>query len=90
MSEITPRTDDAHQQDDIFVTVHKNLRDATWSMFRDNKHIHEFKIPKFAANIIRALKMAYNIKDKRFLCEKDKIFHQNHEKSHKIIHFAKS
>ena len=86
MSEITPRTDDrddevmqcnellhnyAYQHDDIFVTVHKNLRDATWSMFRDNKHIHEFKIPKFAANIIRALKMAYKIKDKRVLFEKD-------------------
>ena len=87
MSEITPRTDDrdievqlcntllhdyAQQHDDIIVTVHKNLRDATWSMFRDTQHIHEMKVPKFAANIIRALKEAYNITNKSALFSKEK------------------
>ena len=82
MSEITPRNDQrdlegqlcnsllhdyAIQNQDIIVTVHKNLRDPSWTMFRDTKHIREMKLPKFAANIIRALKEAYNITDKSAL-----------------------
>ena len=33
-------------------------------MLHDVKHIKRLKIPVFASNIIRALKIAYNIKDK--------------------------
>ena len=49
---------------DICIANHENLRDPNWTMFEDNKHIRKVKIPKFASNIIKALKQAYNIKNK--------------------------
>ena len=52
----------------MFLLQH-NLRDPSWSMFYDNKHIREVKIPKFAATFIRAMKIAYKIKDKSDLFE---------------------
>ena len=33
-------------QENIYVAYHSNLRDETFSLFRDNKHIKESKIPK--------------------------------------------
>ena len=36
-------------------------------MYANDKHIHSYKIARYAANIIQALKHAYNIKDKRDL-----------------------
>ena len=79
ISESTPRNDarDIHvkhynkllsdynnNNQDIYIANHKKLRDPTWSMFEDSTHIRKIKIPKFAANIIKALKQAYNIKNK--------------------------
>ena len=87
LSELTPRKDErdrevqlcneelgnyANQQDDVFLIIHQNLRDNTLSMLYDNKHIRETKIPIFAANIIRTLKKAYNISDKRALYLNDR------------------
>ena len=46
---------------DLFIASHENLRDPSWSMFSDNKHILSTKIPRYAANIIKALILAYNI-----------------------------
>ena len=99
MSEITPRRDKrdrevqlcnellstyANQHDDIFLVMHQNLRDITWSTFYDNKHIRETKIPKFAANIIRALKQAYNIKDKSALYSNERpIFTNNYRSNYR-------
>ena len=45
----------ASKYGDITVARHANLKDATWSMHYDEKHIKKNKIPKFAANIIRAI-----------------------------------
>ena len=56
--------DFASDNADTTVAMHENLRDPTWSMYYDAKHIHEQKIAKFAANFIRALKVAYNINNK--------------------------
>ena len=82
ISEITPRNDRrdtevkqcnkllwdyARSNQDIFIASHENLRDPTWSMFEDEKHVRHIKIRRFAANIITALKRAYDIKDKRDL-----------------------
>ena len=69
MCEITPRDDERDEvlkcnrtmnsyvssQENIYVSYHPNLRDETFSLFRDNKHIKESKIPKFASNIKRAM-----------------------------------
>ena len=52
---------------DVTVAFHHNLRDPNWSMFSDIKHIHANKIAKYAANIIKSLKKAYNIQSKREL-----------------------
>ena len=86
ISEITPQNDrketkvkncnqllrdDARSNNDIFIASHENMRDPTWSMFEDVKHIRKIKIPRFSANIISALKRAYNIKDKRDLFNYD-------------------
>ena len=75
-SEITPRNDDkdgevivcnrmlnsyANTQTDIFIAHHENLRDETFSLYRDNKHICDRNIPKFAANLKNALRRAYGI-----------------------------
>ena len=79
ISEITPRNDDrdaevklfnsllleyTKRHRDISMAFHHNLRDRSWSMFSDAKHIHPNKVAKFAANIIKALKKSYNINDK--------------------------
>ena len=79
VSEITPRNDIrdsevkafnnllhnyAVNHADITVAIHNNLRDPSWSMYRDAKHIKEEKIGKFAANLIKALKTAYGITNK--------------------------
>ena len=79
ISEITPRRDHrdndviefndllftyAKNRDDTTIAFHHNLRDSNWSMFHDAKHIRQEKIPIFAANIIRALKKSYNIREK--------------------------
>ena len=65
MCEITPRDDERDEevlkcyrmmnscvssQGNIYVAYHSNLRDETFSLFRDNKHTKESKIPKFASN----------------------------------------
>ena len=55
------------EEKDINICYHKNLRDPNWSMFRDVKHIKRVKAAKFAANIIRALKISYGISSKREL-----------------------
>ena len=52
---------------DITIALHHNLRDESYSMFYDNKHIKEIKVPKFAKNIIRAMLKSYKITDKREL-----------------------
>ena len=85
-NEITPRKDDrdpevikfntlldnfSKHEDDITVAVQSNLRDSSWSNYRDEKHIHPDKIGIYAANIIRALKIAYKITDKRELFEEN-------------------
>ena len=85
ISEITPRNDNrdnevkcfnsvlvnyAKDHSDVTVAYHHNLRDPNWTMFADAKHIHANKIAKFAANIIKTLKKAYNINDKSELFPK--------------------
>ena len=57
----------ARNHDDVTIAFHHNLRDTNWSMFSDAKHIYPNKIAKYAANIIKALKQAYNITDKSSL-----------------------
>ena len=81
VSEIIPRNDSRDQEgqafnellntyaevhSDITVACHRNLRDPQWSMLYDQKHIRKEKVPKFAANLIRALKSAYGISNKAF------------------------
>ena len=76
LSEITPRNDSKDSEvkkcnnlveewikseTNIYIAKHSNLRDSEWSMFADIKHIHQSAAPKFAANIKRALRAAYNI-----------------------------
>ena len=79
MCEITPRDDERDEevlkcpnrminsyvssQENIYVAYHSNLRDDTFSLFRDNKHIKESKIARFASNIKRAMRTAYGIID---------------------------
>ena len=78
MCEITPHDDERDEevlkcnrminscvssQANIYVAYHSNLRDDTFSLFRDNKHIKESKIAKFASNIKRAMRTAYGIID---------------------------
>ena len=46
----------------ITIATHSNLRAP--DMLYDEKHIRKEKIPKFAANLIRALKSAYGISSK--------------------------
>ena len=65
---------------DITIAIHENLRDPTWSMYYDSKHIHGQKIAKFAANIIRALKVSYKINDKSELFTGRKL-HDNYKRS---------
>ena len=65
-------TDYALNNEDITVARHGNLKDATWSMYRDAKHIKESKVAKFAANLIRALKTAYDIREKSELFMNEK------------------
>ena len=82
ISEITPRRDarDAEvkkfnsllnsfavNEGDVTVINQSNLRDPTWSMYSDDKHIRENKIAKYASNIIRSLKTAYKINNKNEL-----------------------
>ena len=65
ISEITPRNDRkdnevkncnqllrdyARSNNDIFIASHENMRDPTWSMFEDVKHIRKIKIPRFACS----------------------------------------
>ena len=79
-SEITPRNDDrdhevincnkmlneyAATQENVFVAKHENLRDESYSFFRDVKHIKEIKIPRFAANLKIALRKAHGIDSSR-------------------------
>ena len=74
ISEITPRMDDLDTNvkavntmlnefvkwsDDTFITRNSNLRDQDF--YYDNKHLKESCIPRFAANIKRALRAAYGI-----------------------------
>ena len=82
LSEIPPRGDPRDEEvikfnallknyvdnhSDITIATHHNLRDESYSMFYDNKHIKEIKVPKFSKNLIRALLKSYKIKDKREL-----------------------
>ena len=79
MSEITPRNDTsddevhacsnllnnhASSHADITIATHSN---SSWCMYRDEKHIKNEKIAKFAADLIKALKTAYGITSKRKL-----------------------
>ena len=79
-SEVIPRNDNrdsevitcnnllnsyATNQDDVYIARHANLRDKTYSCFRDNKHIRETKIARFAANLKFALRKAYGIESSR-------------------------
>ena len=56
-----------HSHVDVIIAKHRNLRDPSWSMYRDEKHIKNEKIAKLAANLIKALKTAYGITSKREL-----------------------
>ena len=72
VSEVTPRMDGkdtevkkcnnvinqyAKRREGIYIAAHSNLRDQRF--FRDSKHIKETKIAKFAANLKRALRIAF-------------------------------
>ena len=54
----------AKNHGDITIASQYNMRDPTFSMIDDDKHVKQIKIPKYASNIIRALKAAYDIKSK--------------------------
>ena len=45
----------------IHLTKHINLRDPEWSMFHDAKHVDRNAIPRFTANLKKALRSAYGI-----------------------------
>ena len=49
---------------DITVATHQNMRDPTFTMFYDEKHLKENSVPRFAKNLIRAMLSAYNIQNK--------------------------
>ena len=49
-------------EDNIFLVTLDNLRDESWSKFReDRKHIKENCVPIFASNLIAALRRAHNM-----------------------------
>ena len=81
--------DFASDNADITVAIHENLRDPTWSLYYDSKHIHEQKIAKYASNLIRALKQSYKINNKSELFTTNN--HRNdsriHSNSHTNSHF---
>ena len=71
LSELTPRKDELDnavipcnellkqlvgRYEHIFFINHSNMRDSSYSLFYDEKHIHKRAIPKFAANIKRVLR----------------------------------
>ena len=65
----------------VFLVSLNNLRDDSWSKFReDRKHIKENYVPIFASNLIAALKPAHNIAprfDRRSQLRRDGPFQQN-------------
>ena len=92
LSEITPRTDGkdkevikcnelikemAKNDDSIFVAFHSNLRDEDYFMFTDVKHISRNAVPRFAANLKRALRSAYGEKSS---------FQRNRTNRHNLNH----
>ena len=60
-SEITPGNDERDREDVICNRMLNSYAPTqeTYSLFRDNKHIRENKIAKFASNIKIALRQAY-------------------------------
>lgn len=57
----------AEDTEHLYVIEHSNLRTLGWTLYADDKHIHHLKNGKYAANIIRTLKTAYNISSKNEL-----------------------
>ena len=49
---------------DITIATHHNMRDPTFTMFYDEKHLKRNSAPRFAKNLIRAMLFAYNIQSK--------------------------
>ena len=79
ISEITPRKDidetviecilmiaNLRNDVDVFLVEHNNLRDETFTMMHDNKHIHRRAIPLFASNIKKALRKPYGLKYEQY------------------------
>ena len=79
ISELLPRNDNldtevlrfnellsayASRYNDVTLAIHKTLRDVSYSHFFDAKHVKKEKVPKFAANLIKALLSSYNIRSK--------------------------
>ena len=79
LSEVTPRNDELDEEvkkcnklvatsmtnkAGVFFVKQHNLRDSTWSLFYDNKHITKNGIRKFAANLKVGLRNAYGIKSR--------------------------
>ena len=100
ISEITPRCDDrdceviicnkmlnsfVDTKENIFIARHSNLRDETFSMFRDIKHIQKTKIAKFASNLKIALRKAYGVKSTRFSRKEEYTGIKNHLQSRTLL-----
>ena len=81
LSEVTPRSKhrDDHVQDcnsklrstllkrdNITIAFHSNLRNASWSFHKDDKHFAQVSISKFAANIKVALRKSIGITSNKF------------------------
>ena len=75
MSEVTPRNDnrdtevclcndELHRRltdlENIYIVRQENLRDDTWSKYRDEKHINDRWIPLYAGNLKSGLMKAQN------------------------------
>ena len=74
LCEVTPRKDERDQQvmecnrliheyaskdENIFIADHSNLRENSYAMLKDTKHVSEYKIGMFVVNIKKALCAAY-------------------------------
>ena len=77
MNEVTPRTDKRDEEvikcnkaltnivsvsnGKIVLAIQSNLRDQTYSFFRDTKHVKETKIARYASNLKIALRKVYGM-----------------------------
>lgn len=74
VSEITPRNDIRDQEvykcnevlnatlremPSVFLVEQSNLRDGTWSMYHDTKHVKKSCIATFASNLKKGIRMSY-------------------------------